>query len=159
MDSQTFEVNLTSTHSFIVPDMVAQYFLDQQCKRVLVKVRFLSKHIEFHAALQKFHGYYHIMFNKANQKRLNIFPSDYFEVTLSEDTSKYGVEMPEEFEAVLASDPEASAVFESLTAGKKRSLIYYILKIKNSQTRIDRAITITENLKLGIREHKELIKK
>lgn len=96
---------------------------------------------------------------KKIKKKLGVFPTDYFTVQLSEDTSKYGVEMPEEFEAVLQSDPEAFEIFETLTAGKKRSLIYYILKIKNSQNRIDKALLITENLKRGIRDNRELIKK
>ncbi|WP_258848503.1 hypothetical protein [Polaribacter sp. WD7] len=38
---------------------------------------------------------------------------------LFEDTSKYGVDMPEEHEAVLMSDYDAYCIFESFTAGKK----------------------------------------
>ncbi|MFD2561455.1 YdeI/OmpD-associated family protein [Aquimarina rubra] len=67
--------------------------------------------------------------------------------------------MPEELEAVLQSDPEASEIFESFTDGMKRSLIYYVLGFKNSQTRIDKALIITENLRLGIRDKKLLMKK
>jgi len=36
--------------------------------------------------------------------------------------------MPEEFQAVLDSDPEGTSHFSTLTDGKKRSLIYYILR-------------------------------
>ncbi len=159
MEALSFETSLASNHSFIVPDKIAASFIKKGRKRAIVKITFKSQEVNFHAAIQKFHGSFHITFNKQNQKKLGLFPSDYFEVQLFEDTSKYGVEMPEEFEAVLQSDPEAFATFESLTDGKKRSLIYYILKIKKSQTRIDKALIITENLKLGIRDNKELIKK
>lgn len=67
--------------------------------------------------------------------------------------------MPKEFDAVLQSDLGVFEIFESLIDGKKRGLIYYILKIKNSQSRIDKALIITENLKRGIRDNKELIRR
>ncbi len=159
MNSAVFETSLKSNHSITVPFTIVELFIKQRRKRVLVEITFEDKSVTFHAALQKYHGNYHITFNKENQKKLGVFPTDYFTVKLTEDTSKYGVEMPEEFEAVLQSDPEAFEIFETLTDGKKRSLIYYILKIKNSQNRIDKALIITENLKRGIRDNRELIKK
>ncbi len=159
MKSTIFETSLYSNHSIIVPDTIVKVFLDYGHKRVITKITFENKSVTFHAALQKYQNRYHITFNKANQKKLGVFPTDYFTVELSEDVSKYGVEMPEEFDAVLQSDPEAFEIFEGLTDGKKRSLIYYILKIKNSQNRIDKALIITENLKRGIRDNRELIKK
>ncbi|MEO1012933.1 MAG: YdeI/OmpD-associated family protein [Bacteroidota bacterium] len=73
-------------------------------------------------------------------------------------TSKYGVDVPEEFEAVLLSDHEAEKIFESLTAGKKRGIIYTIARYKNSQTRIDKSILLCENLKRGIRDQRDLLK-
>ncbi len=158
MKNATFETQLQSSHTFLVPEFIATGFINNGQKRVKVKVSFQKKIIEYHAAIQKYHGLYHITLNAANQKKLTISPIDHFTVELLEDTSKYGVEMPEELEAVLQSDFHASEIFESLTDGKKRSIIYYILKIKNSQTRIDRSIRITENLKRGIRDHRELIK-
>ncbi len=66
--------------------------------------------------------------------------------------------MPEEFQAVLDSDPEAMQIFEGFTQGKQRSLIYYILRFKNSQTRIDKALIITENMKMGITHGPDLVK-
>lgn len=159
MKVTSFETSLNSIHSFIVPEMIANSFIQNDFKRVITEVHFEERSVKFHAALQKYNGQFHITLNKQNQKALGIFPSDYFLVTLTPDTSKYGVEMPEEFEAVLQSDLDALSIFESLTDGKKRSLIYYILKIKSSQNRIDKAIIISENLKRGIRDTKELIKK
>ncbi|WP_299442922.1 YdeI/OmpD-associated family protein [uncultured Aquimarina sp.] len=157
--SPTFEASLQSVHSILIPFEIAESFISHNHKRVIVNIRFQNAFVEFHAALQKRKNQFFVMFSKKYQKQLGIFPSDYFEVQLFEDTSKYGVEMPEELEAVLQSDPEASDIFESFTAGKKRGLIYYVLQFKNSQTRIDKSLIITENLKLGIRDQKALIKK
>lgn len=159
MKPSSFETILNSSHTIIVPQTIVNLFIKAGHKRVIVEIAFNNKSVKFHAALQKYQGHYHVMFNKQNQKTLGILPNDYFEVTLTPDTSKYGVEMPEELDAVLQSDPEAYDIFESLSDGKKRSLIYYILKIKSSQNRIDKSLIITENLKRGIRDNKELIKK
>jgi uncharacterized protein YdeI (YjbR/CyaY-like superfamily) len=89
------------------------------------------------------------MFGKRLQKELGVFQNDYFEMQLFEDNSKYGVDVPEELEAVFKSDVEAFEVFETLTAGKKRSIIYAISRYKNIQTRIDKALIMCQNLKRG----------
>ena len=101
---------------------------------------------------------YRMMFSQGNQKKLGLFQNDYFEMRLIEDTSKYGVEMPEELEEVFNFDPEAFAIFERQTDGKKRSLIYTIKRIKNTQTRVDKALILCDNLKLGITDQKLLFK-
>ena len=67
--------------------------------------------------------------------------------------------MPKEMEAVFESDPEASKIFENFSDGKKRSLIYYVKRFKTSQTRIDKALMISENIKMGIIDQRELVKK
>jgi len=98
------------------------------------------------------------MFSKNKQKTLHIFPNDYFGLQFFEDTSKYGVAVPEEFEAVLLSDYDAHQIFESLTKGKQRGLIYMIDRFKSSQKRIDKTLLLCENLKRGLRDNKELLK-
>ena len=108
--------------------------------------------------MHKYNGNFIISFGKRYQKQIGVDFNDYFELRIEEDDSKYGVEVPEEFLAVLESDPEASEIFESFTDGKKRSLIYYVLKFNNSQTRIDKVLIISENIKMGIKDPKELIK-
>lgn len=156
--SQRFEVTLEGTHTLVIPDAVAELFSNKDKKRVLVKAFFEEKEVGFHAALRKRLGRYIITFGKRHQKELGIFPHDYFQLQLVEDTTQYGVEMPKELEAVLESDSEAMRAFETLTDGKKRSLIYHIKRIRTSQKRIDKALVISENLKLGIRDHRELVK-
>ncbi|WP_420400125.1 YdeI/OmpD-associated family protein [Flagellimonas sp.] len=158
MESPVFEVSLESTHSVRVPTEVVAPFLEAGHKRVKVKAFFENKEAVYYAALQKRIGAYFVMFNKGNQKNLGVYPGDYFQMQFFEDTSKYGVEMPEELEAVLSTDMDAETVFESFTDGKKRSLIYMISGYKNSQTRIDKSLLLCENLKRGIRDNKLLLK-
>ena len=156
--SKRFEITIEGTHAVIIPDKIATSFIKGKNTRVLVKAFFEEKKIEFHAALQKRMGNYVITFGKRKQKDLGVFPSDYFQIQLVEDTTKYGVKMPEELKAVLESDPEASEIFHTFTDGKKRSLIYYVKRFKTSQTRIDKALLISENMKMGIRDQRELVK-
>lgn len=57
---------------------------------------------------------------------------------IEEDPDQLGVEIPEVLSVLLEQDSEAKEIFDKITDGKKRSLIYSILKIKN----IDRQIKI-----------------
>ena len=156
--SQEFEVGIFGNHGIYIPDAIAQPFIDAGHKRVRVVARFQGKEIQFHAALLKHQDQFVMSFGKRYQKELGVVLTDFFALQLYEDNSKYGVEMPEEFQAVLDSDPEAMEFFHKLTPGKQRNMIYYVLRVKNSQKRIDKALIITENLKMGITDPRELIK-
>ena len=158
MVSEKFEVIISGTHGLEIPKSIAKPFEESGHKRIRVTAWFRENKIEFHAALTKYEGRYMISFGKRYQRPLGVSLSDYFQLQITEDSSKYGVDVPEEFTAVFDSDPEASKVFEALTDGKKRSLIYHVLRFKNSQTRIDKSIIIAENLKLGITDPKDLLK-
>ncbi|NER15683.1 hypothetical protein GWK10_00575 [Spongiivirga citrea] len=127
-------------------------------KRIQLVAQHNQNELKIHAALNKRQSQFFVMFGKKNQKELGIEKQDSFKIQLIEDSSKYGVEMPEELEAVLLSDYDAFQIFESLTMGKKRSIIYMILRFKTSQIKIDKALLLTENLKRGIRDLRELLK-
>lgn len=158
LQSAKFEVTIVGTHGLVVPDEHALPFVEGKHDRVAIKAYFEKKEISFHGKLHRYNDRYMLSFGKRYQKELGVSRNDFFELQLYEDTSKYGVEMPEELQAVLETDMEAMAGFENLTDGKKRSIIYYILRVKNPQSRIDKALIIAENLKLGITDGKELIK-
>lgn len=159
LKSDPFEVTLSHSHAVIIPDRVAKIFISNDHKRVKVKAHYKDKSVSFHAALTaKKNGLCVLMFSKEKQKTLGIFMNDYFTMQLFEDQSKYGVDMPEELEAVLLSDYDAYTIFESLTPGKQRSIIYTILRYKVSQTRIDKALILTANLKRGITDQKLWLK-
>lgn len=158
IQSPPFEAKLSSMHSFLIPTAIAGMFREQGHDRVKVLVRFEGKEISYHAALRPIKGNFPVMLNKPNQNYLGLFPNDYFEVRLCEDNTRYGVDLPEEFTAVMKSDPEAQEVFDTLSTGKQRGLIYMILRYKNSQTRIDKTLCLCENLKRGIHDPKELLR-
>ncbi len=159
LKSEPFEISVTGKYySLHLPEHIVRPFLEENSKRVEAKASYQGKEITFHAALQKRNGKYCMMFGKRHQKVLGIFPNDYFQLQLFEDTSKYGVEMPEELDAVFLSDYEAFQIFESFTPGKKRGLIYAVSRYATSQTRIDKSLLLCENLKRGILANQILLK-
>ncbi len=158
LQSGKIEVTVSGMHSIYIPDEIAGQFLEKGFQRVQVIASFEGRSLRFHAALQKWKGRQVITFGQKNQKALGVFPNDYFEIQLTEDHSRYGVELPEELEAVLEGDPEALELFEGFTDGKKRSIIYMIARYATSQTRIDKSLLLCTNLKKGIRKTADLLK-
>ncbi|MFS4482881.1 YdeI/OmpD-associated family protein [Hyunsoonleella sp. 2307UL5-6] len=151
MKSTIFEVGLLDKYHIYIPEVIMTPFVQAKIKRLKIKATFNDKHIEFYAAFvrDKNTDDYRIMFGKRLQKALGVLQNDYFKIQIFKDTSKYGVDVPEELDEVFKSDVEAFQVFETLTAGKKRSIIYAVARYKTTQTRIDKALILCENLKRG----------
>ena len=160
LKSEIFEVGLLDKYQLYISKEIFQPFLDAKKSRVKIIATNNSQSIEFYAAVKrdKITDDYKFMFSKEKQKQLGLDLNDYFELQLFEDTSKYGVDMPEELEAVLLSDYDAYQIFESLTKGRQRSIIYGIIRIKKSQSKIDKALQVCENLKRGITNPMDLFK-
>ncbi|WP_161555201.1 YdeI/OmpD-associated family protein [Dokdonia sinensis] len=158
LESKRIPVYIQGTHRIEIPDDIGNTFREAGHTRVAVTAYFEKNSFAFHGKLHKYKEEYVISFGKRYQKELGIFPSDFFEVQLREDTSTYGVEVPEAFQAVLDSDPDGASLFEQLTDGKKRSLIYFVKRIKREQTQVDKTLIIFENLKRGITDQRELVK-
>ena len=158
LESKPFEVCITNTNVIVLPDTEVLPFVQKGYKRVRVEANFEKASLVFYSSLQKRKELFFIRFGKSNQKKLGVFPNDYFQIQLFEDISEYGVEMPEELQIVLQEDHEVQSIFRHFTPGKKRSIIYMISKYRTSQTRIDKSILLCKNLKMGIRDVQELLK-
>ena len=92
-------------------------------------------------------GQYFININKEHRNKLKVIKGSMVTVSSAEDTSEYGMPMPEEMQELLYQDEEGSRVFELLTPGKKRTLLHLIGKIKSSDIRITKSIKIINYLK------------
>lgn len=55
---------------------------------------------------------------------------------IDEDPDQLGVEMPEVLTVFLEQDADSKAIFDKLTDGKKRSLIYSFVKLKDIDKQI-----------------------
>lgn len=89
----------------------------------------------------------YITVSKARMKQAGTNPGEIVKVTLERDDSKYGFEVPEEFEEALRQDDEARKRFLSLSMGKQRAIIYIVIQLKSSEKRIDKSLFFMENLK------------
>lgn len=92
-------------------------------------------------------GTAYINLNAIRLKKLRLKVGDSVVVSLQNDESKFGAEMPEELLEILKMDEEGSRRFENLVPGESRYIIQYLLKIKSPQLRIEKALRIIENLK------------
>ena len=55
--------------------------------------------------------------------------------------------MPKELKEVLRQDRDGNKLFHSLTAGKQRTILYYIGKQKDIDRRIHMSLVVVEHLK------------
>ncbi|SFR31269.1 Bacteriocin-protection, YdeI or OmpD-Associated [Robiginitalea myxolifaciens] len=157
MDSEKIEIRVGESHNLILPDALVTPFLETGKNRAEVVVEFEGKTLSFHAALRKYKGRFQIMFSKNKQKELGVFPNDYIRLYLRKDTTRYGVEMPEELTEVFYQDPEAHELFKTLSDGACRSVIYAVLRYKTPQRRVELALEVCNRLKDGIRSGRELV--
>jgi Bacteriocin-protection, YdeI or OmpD-Associated/Domain of unknown function (DUF1905) len=135
---------LWMTH-FAVPELIAKVFTDQGTRRVVCT---LNEQVRYQCAINPRGALSPvILVNKKLCTTLRVKPGSVPHVVLERDDSTYGLDMPEEFAAVLEQDEEGNQYFEALTAGKKRTLLYIVSSIKHTDRRIERALAIVEHLK------------
>jgi hypothetical protein len=144
-------------HYFLVNERDIKKLLKLNDKRCICN---LNNSIDFHCAImKKKEGGYYINVGLKIIKNLKLKLGDSINTTFKEDGTEYKFEFPEELAEVLKSDLKANKVFESLSDGNKRSLIYLISLVKSSDKKIERALRIAEKLKSGITSAKEIMKK
>ncbi|WP_209328783.1 YdeI/OmpD-associated family protein [Lunatimonas salinarum] len=149
MDTLSFASPLLDFHSSLwryhlpVPDSIANKFIEGDNRRVLVWVENSPK---LHLALMKHRDYWFVLINKALVASLSIHEAQTLQVRMEKDRSTYGHEMPVELEEILNQDEAAHDYFHALTMGKQRSLIYLVSNVKNTQSRLNKALAISSHL-------------
>lgn len=107
----------------------------------------INGEVSFQCALIPWGEIFTIIVNKAKREKLGVAAGDMVSVELTADESKYGLPMPEELQEVLNQDPDGDRYFHALTAGKQRSILYFVGKIKDIDKRIHTALIFIEHLK------------
>ena len=92
-------------------------------------------------------GAYKISVNKEHRDKAGIVPGDTCTVTLVRDDSELGIPMPAELVEVLNQDPAGKKLFESLTNGRQRVVVWHVNKVTDRDKRIRHALIINEHLK------------
>jgi hypothetical protein len=139
-----FDANLWHFH-VKVDKKVAEKVITKEGRRVVCT---LQQTETFQCALMPYgDGHFFININNQLRKKLRLNEFDEVLVSLTPDTSKYGLPMPPEFDELLQQDHTGSDLFEALTDGKKRTLLFIIAKPKSPDLRIRNGIVILEHLK------------
>jgi len=147
-------------HFLEIPARTAEKFEKKNGSRRVVCT--IDGKLSFQCALLPWGEIFTIIVNKEKRDKLGIVAGQKVDVLLEEDVSKYGLPMPPEFKEVLKQDREGNKLFHLLTAGKQRSLLYLVGKVKDIDKRIHTALTVIEHLKkndgkvIGEHLHEEL---
>jgi hypothetical protein len=108
----------------------------------------VNKDLSFQAGMVALgNGNAYITLNAARMKKLGVKFGDTVTVELQPDSSKYGMDIPEELAELLKQDEEGKRRFKMLPPGKQRYIIYYVGQVKSSQLRVERAVKLITNLK------------
>ncbi len=127
-----------------VSQEVVSKFVVGTNKRVICRI---NDQIEIRAAVMSGKLGPFIMLNQQLVKKCGLVEGTDVKLYLEKDNSQYGMEMPEELEELLRQDDEGSRYFHALTPGKQRNLIYLVLKVKNTNSRLNKALAIVHHLK------------
>jgi bifunctional DNA-binding transcriptional regulator/antitoxin component of YhaV-PrlF toxin-antitoxin module len=143
-------------HYFMVDKKTVEKISKTGDKRVMCK---LNDTVEFHCALMpKKEGGFFVNVGSKIRNKLGLKEGDVVTATFSVDDSALQFEIPKEFTEVLKTDSKAKRIFNSLTDGNKRGLIYLVTQVKSSDKRIERALKISERLKIGITSPRDILK-
>jgi Domain of unknown function (DUF1905)/Bacteriocin-protection, YdeI or OmpD-Associated len=141
------ESKIYQTH-ILVPATIASALLSHGAKRVVATIKSNDGDYQYQCGLIPFgKGKTGIMVNKHIRTTLKLQEGTKVHVHLQKDTSEYGLAMPEEFEELLRQDEDGSRLFHALSQGKQRTLLYIVSSVKNSERRIERAVTVMQHLK------------
>lgn len=92
-------------------------------------------------------GKAYISISKKRMQQLGLALHDTATVALEKDDSAYGTDMPEELNELLHQDEEGNRRFQLLKPSVQRYVLNHVSAVKSPQLRVDRAITLIENLK------------
>lgn len=146
-------------NKLLVPDYIALNLKEKGLHRFICQVKAES----WSCSVLQSNGIFFIMLNQKRIKAFDLKDNEPIEVTLTEDKSIYGMDIPTTLSSMFNESPEAFNLFEKLSPGKQRTLIYLVAKVKseNSQQKKSKAIMhhlIEAEGKVDFKRLNELIK-
>lgn len=105
----------------------------------------LNDSVKFQCGLSHLgNGNFFIILSKDRRKQANIEIGDRVSFHLRIDPNPLGVAIPEMLEVLLSQDNGLNAMWNELTDGKKRSVIYAVNRIKNVDLQVRRSIELIQ---------------
>jgi hypothetical protein len=119
-----------------------------------------NDHYRIHAAIMRTkEGMYYVMIGSQHLKALQLRAGSVVKLVLKKDDTELQFQVPEEFAEVMATDPVAEKIFNSLTPGNKRGLIALVNMVKSIDKKIERSLLIAEKLKKGVSSPAKVMQK
>ncbi len=136
--------NVLYASHIIVPVEIVLKLKTEKVKRFICT---LDKKSKIHAGLiPEGNGNYFIIINKQLRDRHQLSFGDTIPVEISEDTSDYGMELPDEMAEMFVQDPTGDKYFHALPPGKQRNLLYIVNKLKSPEKRLQKVVIIMDHL-------------
>ena len=134
------------TQTLVVPAGVLAALGGKAVKRVLITI---GGHVLRLGLLPLEGGGRYLMLNKDMCKQIGIALGDELAITIAPDPNPDHVDVPDELAEAFAAWPEAEAAFNSYSGAHRRAMARLIDEAKQPETRIRRAVTLTERLARG----------
>ena len=131
---------------FHIDKAIVDQFEKQRKTRLVCRV---ENQIDFSCGLNHLgDGNFFIILAGRHLKTMGKELGDEVQFEIFEDPNPLGVAMPEVLEVLLAQDEDSRQTFESITDGKKRSLIYAINRVKDVDKQVAQILKFLEEQKL-----------
>ena len=149
-DIRKLEQRKGGYHYLEVPSETIDQFEKKRKTRLICTI---DQHLSYSCGLNHLgNGNYFIILSNANLKKLGKVLGDTIEFEISEDPNPLGVEIPEDLAALLEQDEDLNNVFQKISDGKKRRLIFDIRPMKSIDKRIDKIILFLEQEQLKLKK-------
>jgi hypothetical protein len=118
-----------------IPAEVVNQFENKRHTRLICTI---NEHFSFQCGLNHLgDGNFFVIIGSQKMKEIGKKLGDKVRFEIKEDPNPLGVDIPEVLEAVLEQDEELKSIFENLSLGKQRSVIFAIQKIKSIDKQIE----------------------
>lgn len=136
---ETLTGNLSGYAILRIPQKIVGLLPSKQRTRLLA---IIDDHVEIPVGMAALgDGDYYFMLAKRNQKKLGKGPGDPVSFTIQKHPHPLGVELPEVLQVLLDQDEEALKIWNGLTDGHKRSIIFGTMRIKDIDRQIEKITT------------------
>jgi hypothetical protein len=118
-----------------IPAEVVNQFDNKRHTRLICTI---NEHFSFQCGLNHLgDGNFFVIIGSQKMKEIGKKLGDKVRFEIKEDPNPLGVDIPEVLEAVLEQDDELKDIFENLSLGKQRSVIFAIQKLKSIDKQIE----------------------
>lgn len=137
--TEEIQKNASASHHFVGLNKEIVDALEKKDKTRLLCV--VDDRISYSCAIKKNRfGEYLLMISVGNLKKIKKTQGDQVTFEVCQHPNPLGVDVPEVLEVFLSQEPEAKVLYDSFTDGRKRTLIFHILRVKDVDKQVQRII-------------------